>query len=219
MLHKTRQDCPYLPLHMVCIILRSVLFTDSTLREIPEEGKSHLHRGASLKSYICMTLPHHFQRCSVSAPDTQLHNKLLVRENSSWMCCCPLPLQHAQYSQHMDDTVLHSKQHETRTALQYFMRVAIRTAQKQINAFFKFPWQCVGASRESDNSHQLTYLPQGCHAGESPKPTGSSRAQLLCVHCGNCFFQDRRWKCKVPSPVDWVTCGVRLEQCLLWPES
>jgi len=91
---------------MVRIIVRSALLWDSTLRDNPAERKSHIHGGASLKSCTCMTLPHHFRRCSVSAPDTQLYNnKLLVQEKSPGMCC-PLPLYHAQYSQHMNDTVM-----------------------------------------------------------------------------------------------------------------
>jgi hypothetical protein len=185
---------------MVCIILRSALFWVPTLREIPEQRKSHLHRGASMKSCIWMTLPHHFRRCSVSALDTQLYNnKLLVQENWPGMCC-PLPLCSA-HSTPSTWTIPYCTANNTRTALQCFMTVAIRTAQKQINAFFKFPWQYVGGSRESDNSHQLTD-PRAVSPEKVQQPTGSSRTQLLCVQCGNCFFQDRRWKCKVPSPVD-----------------
>jgi len=213
---------------MVRIILRSALFWDSTLRDKPAERKSHLHRGASLKSCTCMTLPHHFRRCSVSARYTVVQGgsnmtgaDLCVnkpqsvpvifeppcitsylyrksRQECAALCHC------TTHSTPSTWTIpqWHSKQHETRTALQYFMRVAIRTAQKQINVFFKFPWQCVGASCQSDNSHQLTYLPRAVTPEKVQQPTGSSRAQLLCVHCGNCFFQDRRWKCKVPLPVD-----------------
>ena len=185
----------------VCIILGSVLFTHSTLREISEERKSHLHRGSSLKSCMCMTLPHHFQRFSVSAPDVQFITSYLyrkIRRECTALCHCSTHSTPSTWTiPYCTANSMKRKRHcITSSESPYEQHKNKSTCS---SSFRDNVWE--PHASQTIRSNLRTY-PTVVTPENVQQPTGSSRAQLLWVHCGNCFFKGRRWKCNFPSPVD-----------------